>query len=116
MLLKEKRDNMAIDFYNRACDMLARRTSYHLFADRDDPEDDGREFYWIGDDVGGLCDFGDCDILTPDDMVRILRDNVPYDKYAEWRDASLEQPHNAPHINLRSWLMGARYDLFNNDK
>lgn len=77
----------------------------------------GRNFYWIGDEVGGLCDFDGVDFLSPTEMVLILENGITYEQYAEWRDASLD--YNADkevsqhrHINLHSWLLGARYEMF----
>lgn len=57
---------------------------------------------------GGLCDFEDTDLLTPDEMVLILEYNMSYEQYAEWREANLT---HKPTINLRSWLMGLRHEM-----
>lgn len=76
-----------------------------------------RNYYWVGDEVGGLCDFDGVDFLTPTEMVLILENNLTYDQYAEWRNADFD--YNADkeasqqcHINLDSWLRGARYEMF----
>ena len=79
--------------------------------------ENGRNYYWVGDDVGGLCDFDDVDFLTPTEMVLILENNLTYDQYAEWRNADLDynadkEASQKRHINLDSWLRGARYDMF----
>ena len=66
-----------------------------------------RQWYWIGGDVGGVCDFEDVDVLNLEDMVRIIEVNMAYDQYAEWRDANLD---NNRYINLKAWLMGARHN------
>ena len=88
--------------YKKACDDLAELVNEQLF-------DGCREWYWIGDEVGGACDFEECDVLNPEDMVRIIENGLTYDEYAEWRDANLDNKH---YINLKSWLMGARHDMF----
>ena len=44
--------------YKNACDDLAELVNEQLF-------DGCREWYWIGDEVGGACDFEDCDVLNP---------------------------------------------------
>jgi hypothetical protein len=93
-----------IKAYHDACNELAGLVNKQLF-------DGCRTWYWIGEDVGGACDFEEADILNAEDMVRILENDMDYDDYAEWRNANLD---NEKYINLKSWLMGARHDMFNN--
>ena len=88
--------------FKKACDDLAELVYEQLF-------DGCRKWYWIGDEVGGACDFEETDVLNPEDMVRIIENNLSYDEYAEWREANLD---HAQYINLKSWLMGARHDMF----
>lgn len=88
--------------YRYCCNKLAELVNQHLF-------DGSRTWYWIGNDVGGACDFEDADILNAEDMVRILELDMDYDEYSEWRDANID---NNRYINLKSWLMGARHDMF----
>lgn len=76
-----------------------------------------RNYYWVGDEVGGLCDFDGVDFLTPTEMVLILENNLTYDQYAEWRNAGLDynadkEASQQRHINLDSWIRGARYEMF----
>lgn len=52
----------------------------------------------------------DTDFLNPEDMVRIIENDMTYDEYVEWREANI---HNARYINLKSWLMGLRHDMLN---
>lgn len=92
--------------FKKACDDLAELVNEQLF-------DGCREWYWIGDEVGGACDFEDCDVLNPDDMVRIIENGLTYDEYAEWREANLD---HAQYINLKSWLMGLRHDMLDKGK
>ena len=95
-----------IELFRVACDGLAIAVNQQLF-------DGGRKWYWIGDEVGGVCDFEECDVLNPEDMVRIIENNMTYDEYAEWRDANLD---NNRYINLKSWLMGLRHDMIDKEK
>lgn len=88
--------------FKKACDDLAELVNEQLF-------DGCREWYWIGDEVGGACDFEECDVLSPEDMVRIIENGLTYNEYAEWREANLD---DCRYINLKSWLMGARHDMF----
>ena len=96
MKLKQKE---IVQQYKDSCNELAELVNMQLF-------DGCRKWYWIGDEVGGACDFEDCDVLNPEDMVRIIENGLTYDEYAEWRDANLDNKH---YINLKSWLMGARH-------
>ena len=91
--------------FKKACDDLAELVSEQLF-------DGCREWYWIGDEVGGACDFEECDVLNPEDMVRIIENRITYDEYAEWREANLD---HAQYINLKSWLMGARHYMLDKE-
>lgn len=90
-----------IELFKTACNCLAYLINEQLF-------DGCRKWYWIGDEVGGACDFEECDVLNPEDMVRIIENNMSYDEYAEWRDANLD---HAQYINLKSWLIGLRHDM-----
>ena len=92
--------------FKKACEDLAELVNEQLF-------DGCREWYWIGDEVGGACDFEDCDVLNPEDMVRIIENRITYDEYAEWREANLD---HAQYINLKSWLMGARHYMLDKEK
>lgn len=95
----------AVQRFKDACNDIAEAVNKQLF-------DGSRKWYWIGDDVGGACDYEEADILNPDDMVCIIENRTTYDEYAEWRDANLD---HAQYINLKSWLMGARHEMFNKD-
>ena len=93
--------NKVVTMFQSYCNQLATLVNDQLF-------DGCRKWYWIGDEVGGACDFEDCDVLNPEDMVRIIENGLTYDEYAEWRDANLDNKH---YINLKSWLMGARHNI-----
>lgn len=76
-----------------------------------------RNYYWVGDEVGDLCDFDGGDFLTPTEMVLILENELTYDQYAEWRNAGLDynadkEDSQQRYINLNSWICGARYEMF----
>ena len=101
MKKKNKPQLSAVEQFKTACNELAVSVNQQLFYGC-------RQWYWIGDAVGGVCDFEECDVLKPDDMVRIIESNMTYDEYAEWRDANLD---NNRYINLKSWLMGMRHDM-----
>ena len=97
---------ITLELFRESCDRLAELVNQQLF-------DGCRKWYWIGNEVGGACDFEDCDVLKPEAMVLIIETNMTYDEYAEWRDANL---NNNYYIHLKSWLMGERHDMFKEDK
>ena len=101
-----KSQKETIELFKFACNSLATAVNKQLF-------DGYRNWYWIGDEVGGVCDFDCIDVLNPEDMVRIIENGLTYDEYAEWRDANLD---NGRYINLRSWLMGARHNMLDKGK
>lgn len=98
--------------YKNACNLLAAAVNEQLF-------EGCRDWYWIGDKAGGVCDFDGCDTFSPDDMLIIIEKDVTYEQYADWRNAGLEYNDGKEEcqqkwINLDSWLMGARYEMFDN--
>lgn len=88
-----------IDQFRTACDALAGAVNEQLF-------EGCRDWWWIGDTVGGMCCFDDTDDLNPDDMVLILEKGITYEQYEEWHCANLD---NGQYINLPSWLKGCRH-------
>ena len=107
--MKKKKLNtfqlVTLELFRESCDRLAELVNEQLF-------DGCRDWCWIGDEVGGVCDFDCIDVLNPEDMVRVIENGLTYDEYAEWRDANLD---HAQYINLKSWLMGARHDMLNKE-
>ena len=101
-----KSQKKTVELFRVACDGLAASVNQQLF-------DGGRKWYWIGDEVGGVCDFDCIDVMNPEDMVRVIENNMTYDEYAEWRDANIDNNH---YINLKSWLMGLRHDMLDKEK
>lgn len=102
--IKAKTD--AVQRFKDACNDLAETVNKQLFDGR-------RTWYWVADVVGDSCDFEDADFLNPEDMVLIIENQMTYSEYAAWRDANLD---NEKFINLKSWLKGARHDMFEKTK
>lgn len=96
----------AVVNYWDACERLVNVINEQLF-------DDSRDPYWIGGVCGGLCDFGDTDFLTPEEMALVILNEVTYEQYAEWREANFA---NERKINLQSWLKGARHSMRKDQK
>ena len=98
-----KSQKETIELFKFACNSFATAVNKQIF-------DGYRDWCWIGDEVGGLCDFMDTDFLSPEEMVRIIENKMTYDEYAEWREANID---NNRYIDLKSWLMGLRHDMLN---
>ena len=105
MKVDNENKNMVVMMFHSYCNRLANLVNDQLF-------DGCRKWYWIGDEVGGACDFEETDVLNPEDMVRIIEDYMSYDEYVEWCEANLD---HAQYINLKSWLMGLRHDMLNKE-
>jgi len=54
-----------------------------------DGELDENDYFWVGDEVGGICNFGDY-YINFSDMVFCISNNVPVAKFFEWYDWCLE--------------------------
>lgn len=105
--MEQMQDNKkVIKQFKDACNNLAEQVNKQLF-------DGSRKWYWVADEVGGICDFDDCDFLKPEEMLLILEKNVSFEVYDEWSTANLD---NKQFINLESWLMGCRHNMFNSIK
>lgn len=86
-----------INNYRNACEELAQAVNDYLF-------DGEREMIWSG----GLCDFGACEFLSPDEMAEILESGMTREDYREWSDWKL---NGTQYINLHSWVMGLRPEM-----
>ena len=93
----------ALAKFDTACRDLVNLVNDQLFETSRSP-------YWVADEVGGICDFGDTDFLTPEEMVLILEHGVSYDDYVEWREANIKYGDTKGRIKLKSWLRGCRHD------
>ena len=102
--MKPSKNVKLIQQFHDACNALANAVNVQLF-------DGMRATYWVGYEVGGVCDFEETDFLTPEEMVLILKSNLTYDEYAEWRDANIEYGETKGYINLKSWLKGCRFSM-----
>lgn len=98
------RNTQLIQQFNSACNALADAVNNQLF-------DGTRNPYWVANEIGGLCDFGDTDFLTSDEMVFVLKADLTYDDYAEWRDDNIKYGETKGYINLKSWIRGCRFSM-----
>ena len=96
---------VTLELFRESCDRLAELVNEQLF-------DGCRKWSWIGNEVGGVCDFEDVDVLNLEDMFCIIDKGMTYDEYAEWRNANLD---DGRYINIHSWLMGIRHDMLDKE-
>jgi hypothetical protein len=69
---------------------------------------DWHEAYWVGNELGGLCDFDGDFTITLTDMVYVVENDASYAEYMEWMNYNIDAHRWGFHnINLKSWHMGA---------
>ena len=99
-----------IKAFKTACNNLAQAVNEQLY--------DGKcKTYWIGYEVGGLCDFDGYAVLSPAEMVLIIDHHLTYDQVMEWIDAGVDynrERESEKYINLDEWIKGARYEMLDN--
>ena len=98
-----------IKAFNTACNNLAQAVNEQLYDGKCKP-------YWIGDEVGGLCDFDGYGymVLSPAEMVLIIDHNLTYDQVMEWINAGVDYNRervDEKYINLSAWIKGERYEM-----
>lgn len=64
--------------------------------------------YWIGDDVGGVLDYGGgAFTIGMDDIIYCVENDVTREQYDEWQEYICDASEfNFPLPNLRSWMHG----------
>lgn len=67
--------------------------------------------YWIVDRVGGVLDIQSYYTIDMDEIRYIVDSSMSFEDFEEWY-TQWSDMDNANRINLRSWLMGARPELF----
>jgi hypothetical protein len=68
---------------------------------------DGHYGYWIGEDVGGVYDYGGELCIGMDNIIYCVEHDVTEEEYREWSDYCVEASEfgfDTP--NLKSWHMG----------
>lgn len=67
--------------------------------------------YWIVGRVGGILDIQSYYAIDMDELRYIVDNSMTFEDFEEWYE-QLANMDNANRINIRSWLMGARPELF----
>lgn len=74
---------------------------------------DWHDTYWILDRIGGGLDIIEYYVIDMDELRYIVDHSMSFEDFEEWYEQWMDT-ENEKRINLRSWLMGARPELFNN--
>lgn len=94
--LKEEFEHIANKYANKLVEMY--------FTEDDNIRAD---FYWVGDEAGGILSVCDYYFFNFDDIRYIVDNNVPFDTWLEWYDYTLIVADFAlASPNLKSWHHG----------
>lgn len=91
--------------YEEVCDTYAQRLIEQLDLNKDDA-------YWVSDEIGGTFAYSDSYFLGMEDIVLLVDNSFGYDEFNEWYFQYTDFDSDKKRINLRSWLMGARPEMF----
>ena len=74
---------------------------------------DSKSTYWIGGEVGGVCDVDGWITISMQDIVYCVDNNVTSKEVDEWQEYYVKCiKYNIPTMNLNAWHKGApRYDF-----
>ena len=72
---------------------------------------DWNDTYWIVGRVGGVLDIQSYYAIDMDELRYIVDNSMTFEDFEEWYNQWI-YTDNKNRINLRSWLMGARPELF----
>lgn len=92
--------------YEAVCDTYAQRLIEQLGLNKDDA-------YWVSDETGGTFAYSDSYFLGMEDIVLLVDNCFGYDEFNEWYFQYTDFDSDKKRINLRSWMMGARPEMFN---
>lgn len=104
--IKESCPGMLHHFYEIVCETYKQRLCEQLEV---------TDAYWIGDEVGGCLDINDYYVVDMPEIVLLVDNCIGFDEFDEWYGQCCDE-ENAHRINLRSWIMGARAEMFKEKK
>lgn len=104
--IKESCPGMLHHFYEAVCETYKQRLCEQLEV---------TDAYWIRDEVGCCLDINGYYVIDMPEIVLLVDNCIGYDEfdewYSQWTDFDKEN-----RINLRSWIMGARPEMFKEKK
>lgn len=64
--------------------------------------------FWIGDEIGGLCNMPDDNVISMQDIIYCIENDISYNEFIKWIDYNVDaHEFNFNHINLKSWHNGS---------
>lgn len=95
--------DMLHHYYEVVCDTYKQRLCEQLEV---------TDAYWMRDEVGCCLDINGYYVIDMPEIVLLVDNCIGYDEFDEWycQWADMDREHR---INLRSWIMGARPEMFN---
>lgn len=72
---------------------------------------DVTDAYWIRDEVGGCLDINEYYVIDMPEIVMLVDNCIGFDEFDEWYKQWTDFDSDN-RINLRSWIMGARPEIF----
>ena len=90
--------------YEQACEEYRLRLCNQFGIDWNDT-------YWIAGRVGGVLDIQSYYAIDMDELRYIVDNSMTFEDFEEWYEQWMDT-ENENRINIRSWLMGARPELF----
>ncbi len=71
--------------------------------------------YWIGDIIGETVDINGYYTINMPEIVQLVDNCIDFDEFNEWYEQWTDFDSDN-RINLRSWIMGARPEMFKEKK
>lgn len=63
--------------------------------------------YWIADEIGGLCSLPDDNVISMQDIIYCIENDISYNEFIKWLDYNVAaREFNFNYINLKSWHKG----------
>lgn len=96
--MKADSNYSAVNAFEQGCIELAKQ-----FAQR---YDFPRQFYWVGDNIGDICSFGDY-FFSTETMKVALDNNISESELMDWYYYTIDsENYNLFTPNLQSWIKG----------
>lgn len=64
--------------------------------------------FWIADEIGGICNLPDDNIISMQDIIYCIENDISYNEFIKWLDYNMAaREFNFNNINLKSWHNGS---------
>lgn len=107
-IIKQSCPSRLHDFYETVCDTYAQRLIGQLELNYD-------EAYWVSNEIGEVFAYGDFYFLRMSEIILLVDNGIGFDEFNEWYNQWTDFDRDN-RINLRSWIMGARPEIFKEER